>query len=443
AYPGQRRFAPRVLALGMTAALVAAVFAAKLLTLALAWGLFDALFAIGVLARGGEAGAGRRAAFAVGFNGAATVCLWIAALLVSQADRSLYWHLTDLPEMARAWLALAATLRLGLYPLNQWLPTVQDDTPGRLALLYILPPLAGLHVLIRLAGLNALPQGSALAWLAALSMLCGGGLAWLRGRSRDALPYISLSGVGVIVLSGLSGGLTATPAAVIANGAASWALAMMALNVGRGFDRHKPWWSIAYALPFATLVGVPASVGFAVRTNLMAGLASSADSLLILLSLIGETLTFSALIRMATAPAKSEAPSGWPASLTYAAAAGLVALPPFLLPAFGRSLIPELAPPSFEVVLPSLGILGGVAMALPIALAIALEWHTRDRSVMPRFDPTGLISLDWLYSLTFRVVNGAARGLRGLGALIEGEGAILWALLILIAAYVVFSGAIQ
>ncbi len=443
AYPGQRRFVPRALALGMTAALVTAAFAANFLTLALAWGLFDILFAIGVLTRSEAADAGRRAAYAASFNAAATVCLWIAALLVDQAGRSSYWHLTDPPEAARAWLALAAALRLGLYPLAQWLPTTPDDTPGRWALLTILPRLMGMHVLVRLADLNALPQGSALAWLAALSMLFGGALAWLRGQSRDALQYLSLSIAGSVVLGGLIGGVTAAPVAVIANGATAWALTTMALSVGRGFDRRKPWWSLGYALPFATLVGAPASVGFALRASLAAGLAANADGLLIAFSLVGETLTFGALIRMATAPAQDEAPVGWPAVVAYTAAVGLAALPTFLLPAFGRSLIPELTPPSFAVVLPKLGILGGVTFALPIALAIALEWQTRDRPIPSRFDPAGLISLDWLYHIAYQLINVTARQLRGFAALVEGEGAALWALLILIAAYVVFSGVIQ
>lgn len=442
AHPGQRRFAPRALALGMTAALVASAFAANLLTVALAWGLFDALFAIGVLTRGSESRAARRAAFAIGFNTAATICLWIAALFVGQADRSTYWHLTELPETARDLLTLAAVLRLGLYPLSQWLPTGQEDTPGRLALLYILPPLAGLNVLIRLADIGALSQNGVWAWLAALSMIVGGALAWLRGRSRDALPSLSLSCVGAVVLGGMLGGVVASPAAILVNGAISWALAMVALNASRGFDRDRPWWSLAYALPIATLVGLPGSVGFAARSGLIAGVANAGDGLIVAVSLIGETLTFGALMRVVTAPAIGEAPAGLRSILAQAAALALVTLPAFLLPAFGRSFAPELAPPSFAVVLPAIGLAGGIAAVLPIALALALEGYARGRAPS-RFNLAGLIGLEWLYGLVFQLVNWVARNLSGLAALLEGEGAMLWALLILIVGYVVLSGAIQ
>lgn len=443
AYPGRRRLASRALALGMTGALVASAYAANMLTLALAWGMFDALFAIGVLARGGGGGAGRRAAFAVGFNSAATVCLWVAALAAGQAHRSLYWHLSDLPDTARQLLALAAVLRLGLYPFNQWLPAIEEDTPGRPALLYILPPLAGLHVLIRLAQLNALPQASALAWLAALSMLVGGALAWLRGRSREALPYISVSTLGAVVLSALSGGLTATSAAVMANGAVTWALAMLTLNIGRGFDPKQPWWWPGYALALGALIGLPATTGFALRTNLAAGLVAGGDVLRILLAVAGETFTFGALIHLALAPLKIDAPSRWKTIVPYAAAIALVALPAYLLPAFGRSLIPELIPPSFSTVLPALGFLGVIIFVLPIALAAGLEWSLGDRPLQPRFDFARLMSLEWLYAFAFRLINAVAGWLRSVGALLEGDGAMLWALLILIALYVVLSGVIQ
>jgi len=142
AYPGQRRFAPRALALGTTAGLVAAAFSANVLTSALAWGLFDAFFVIAVLMHGDESSAGRRAAFTVGFNIAATLCLWIAALAINQENESQYWHLTHLSEQASQFLALAAVLRLGLYPFSQWLPAEREDAPGRVVLLYVLPPLA-------------------------------------------------------------------------------------------------------------------------------------------------------------------------------------------------------------------------------------------------------------------------------------------------------------
>ena len=442
AYPGQRRFAPRALALGMTAALIASTFAANLLTVALAWGLFDVLFAIGVLARGGEENAGRRAAFAVGFSAAATMSLWIAALVIGQEHRSTYWHLMELSDTARGWLGLAAVLRLGLYPLNPWLSTAQEDAPGRLALFYILPPLAGLHILIRMSDLDALPNGPVLIALAAVSILLGGALARLRGRSRDALPYLSLGGLGVVVLSGLFGYASTSSTAIFINGAVSWGFALTVLNVSRGFDRSKPWWSLASGLSVATLVGLPASAGFAVRTNLAAGAARSAEWPLILIALAGEALIFAGLMRVVGMPATGDAPKGWRAAPAYVVALALAGLPVFLMPALGRSIVPELTPPSFEVVLPALGVLGSLLYGLPIVLALVIEWNTRNQS--NAFGPNleGLIGLDWFYSLVFRFVNWAARQLAGVAALLEGDTAMLWALLFLIVGYVVLSGVI-
>jgi len=441
-YPGRRRFGPRALALGMTGAFVAAAFSANMLTLTLSWGMFDALFAIAALLRSERAQAGRRAASAIVFNVAATICLWVAALIVIENHQSQYWHLTNLPDTARDFMLLAAILRMGLYPLSQWLPAERDDAPGRITLLYVLPPLAGLHILIRLAGLNSLPRDPALTGLAALSLLVGGALAWWRAESRDAIPYVALSILGAVVLGGTSRQPTVDATSALAAGAISWVFAIMALSVSRGFDRRVPWWSIGHALAIAAIIGVPATLAFAVRTSLAAGVASDPDLLLLIATLVGETFTFGALIRLASAPEQNEAPSGRVAIGIYAAAIALVALPPFLLPALARTVAPAVTPPAFEVVWANLGPLGIAIFLLPIVLSIVLEWYRRTRALSPAPDPTRLLDLDWLYDLVFRILSIVARFLREVARVIEGEGALLWALLGLIAAYVILSGTV-
>jgi formate hydrogenlyase subunit 3/multisubunit Na+/H+ antiporter MnhD subunit len=447
-YPGRRRFGLCAAGLGMTAMIIASAFSANLLTLALAWGLFDAFYSTMLLAQGKSGESVRRAAFVIALNGAATLCIGIAALILNQASQSQYWHLTILPETARGLLAVAAVLRLGLYPLSQWLPIDRRDAPGRAALLYVMPSLVGLYMLIRLGSLNALPEGTWLAWLGAISMLAGGVLAWWRGQSHDVLPYVSVSGVGAVVLAG---SLTDMPGSVLVSGAASWALAITVFSIGRSLDMRAPWWSIGHALAIATFAGLPASLGFALRTNLVAGVASSGNWPLILVSLIAETLTFGAIVRLALTPATDEAPTHRLRLIAYAAGIGLAALPIFLLPALARSVVPEVTPPAFEIVLSKLGALGGVLIVLPIFLAGLLIWRGGlpspavgggDSRFVSRVDLSRIVGLDWLYRIVYWVVNTVARSLRGFASLIEGEGALLWAILILIAAYVVWSGAV-
>jgi len=439
AYPGRRRFDIAAAGMGMTATVIAAAFASNLLTLVLAWGVFDVVYIIAALTQGREQDSVRRAAFIVGLNGAATLCVGIAALALSQANESRYWHLTHLTETAQMWLMAAAVLRLGLYPINQWLVFDRNDTPGRAAVLYVLPSLLGLQLLIRLATLNALPQASPLSWLAAFSLGAGGIMAWWRGRSRDALPYLALSGLGAVVLAGA---LSDSQAAVLISGAASWALAITTLSIGRGFDRRAPWWSIGNVLAIATLIGLPATLGFAVRTYLSAGGVARADWLLIALALLGETLMFAALARSVLSPADDEAPAGWPAKVAGVIGMALAALPPFVLPAIARGIVPEITPPAFEIVLAKLGAPGGLLIGLPIVFAAILAGRARETKSAPIIDPSRVAGLDWLYALMYWLIDLAARMLRGAASLLEGEGALLWALLIVIAAYVVWSGAI-
>jgi hypothetical protein len=111
----------------MTAGLVAAAFSANVLTLALAWGLFDAFFVIAALMQGDESASGRRAALAVGFNIAATLCLWIAALAINQDNESQYWHLAQLPERARANFERSPPSCAGAFSFSQWLPAERED----------------------------------------------------------------------------------------------------------------------------------------------------------------------------------------------------------------------------------------------------------------------------------------------------------------------------
>jgi hypothetical protein len=443
AYPGRRRFGPRALALGMTAGLVAAAFSANVLTLALAWGLFDAFFVIAALMQGDESASGRRAALAVGFNIAATLCLWIAALAINQDNESQYWHLAQLPERARQFLALAAVLRLGLFPFSQWLPAEREDVPGRVALLYVLPPLAGLHLLIRMASLDALPGEPTLIWFAALSVLVGGALAWWNGASPDALPYLSLSTLGMVVLAGTAGHIPSAPQAILVSGAVSWALAIVTLSLSHGFHRRALWWSFGQALAVATLVGLPASAGFAVHTSLASAIAWGGNGLLLICVVAGEALAFATMARLLTTSNPSELPRSGRDIASHASAIALVALPPFLLPALARRAVPPLTPPAVAVVLPSMGIPGSVLFILPLALGVALEWLRREQRIGLHVNPTRLLRLDWLYHLIFRLANGVASALNRLSAVIEGEGAIVWALLILLAVYVVLTGAIQ
>jgi hypothetical protein len=228
---------------------------------------------------------------------------------------------------------------------------------------------------------------------------------------------------------------------VLAAGAAGWALSIMTVSLSRSLDPARPWWSMGYVLAAGTLVGVPASAGFAARTSLAAYAVSSPDALVPILIILGETFLFAGLIRLFVTPPSMPAPAERAAIATHAAAIGIAALPTFLLPAVARSIVPGIAPPAFSVVWAELGAFGILLLILPLALAGALEWLRSSGAISLTANLSNFLSLDWLYSLAFRSVDAGLRGIRSLIAVIEGEGAMLWAILILIAAYVVLSGA--
>src|SRR5512135_152446 len=199
AYPGQHRPGPRAVALLLTAAALGGIFASNLLTLAVAWGLLDLAFIAALLVRGGSE-VGRRAALAIVVNTASTLCVWIAALLIENQQGSLYWHLFNAPENARAWLMAAAVLRVGLYPFHQWLPVELGKEPDRAVVIFIVPTVSGLALWVRMAIAQALPEDSIVPVLAMLSLITGSVLAWRSSQPRNGLPFITLCLTGSVGL---------------------------------------------------------------------------------------------------------------------------------------------------------------------------------------------------------------------------------------------------
>jgi formate hydrogenlyase subunit 3/multisubunit Na+/H+ antiporter MnhD subunit len=432
----------RGLTLAAIAAFVVSTFSANLLTLAIAWGIFDILLAIAhLLNTPGEQA--RRMAFVFGFNFAATACVWIAALSIIQAHHSQYWHLMRLPDVAAGLLVLAAILRLGLYPLNSWLMLGDRDSFRRTALLHMLSPLAGFYLLIRVAGLNIAPRGDVLVALSALSILIGGWLAWWKSARGEARPYIALSLLGTIMLGSTHVVIPGnTSAHVVTSGALAWAFAVTALSIGRSFDTRTPWWVVAYAVVFAMLIGLPGTLSYAVRANLLAGLSASENWGVIGVTFLGETLTFAALIRMAITPAKDDAPSRRFTLLAGIISYAVALIPPFLLTAIARQGIPQLTPPAPQSLLAALGPLGGVLIVLPVVLAIAIDRLLPRQPTQSSFAiiATSVLGLNWLYWLITMFGNALANILGNLAQLLEGEGALLWALLIVVVALVIGSG---
>nr|MBP7689863.1 hypothetical protein [Thermoflexales bacterium] len=446
AFPGQSRPAPRALSLLMIAAAVAGVYASNLLTLTMAWGMLDLMFVVALLVRSGPQ-VGRRAAVAIILNTTSTMCVWIATLLIENGHDSLYWHLVNLQDGPRMWLAAAGALRMGLYPLHQWLPVDLSRETNRSALLYTVPTLAGLALWARLAITHNLPETSIVPLLALISAVVGAVLAWQNSRSRAGLPYVTLGLSGLAVLN--LGALT-TPGTLTAV-ALNWLFVTVSLFIARSFNRRAPWWSIGGLIAGLAIMGIPGTLGFVARQAMISNLIRSGDWGLLAGGVLSEALLIAAVIRIVFTPTGDDQPIG----LLRQVACGLsiiIAAVPLILLAFNSTLLPGTS--SLSNLLSNLEPLTALAWLLPIGVGVAIAW--RDLRVMapatsnePNVTDSEtpiwlrLIRLDWL-SVSFGfVVQRSTALLRGLASVIEGEGGLIWVIVIVIVGVVLTSGALK
>ena len=419
--PAQGQSAPRALVLAMLAVGLASVFAANLLTLAISWGMLDALFGLTLLARGGT-GSGRRAQVGLGLNGLATLAVWIVAVLVEQGHISPYWHLLILPSTARILMGLAAALRLGLYPLHLWQPVELIGELDRAILIYLIPAAAGLALWVRLAVIQALPEGNWWPTIALATALIGGLQTWLQPGPRESLPHLALGYGGMLILAATSARI---PITALVAGSTSWVLGLTLLFIGRPFTRSTWLWAGLSAFGAATLAGFPLTVGFIGRSVLYQSLLRG-PLWMLALALIAETLLISAMLRRLIVPdPEPMMPKGVLAHIGYAIALA-VAAAPLLVPGVIRTS--EVRP------LTNLRTEDWIAWAIPLVGAVALMLtSTRMSHRVRRWGTIAgqVIRLDWLYSMALPALRAPARLGLFLADLLEGDGAFLWMLVIL------------
>ena len=440
AYPGQHRPAPRALSLLLIAAALASVFASNLLTLAIAWGLLDIVFAGTLLVRRGPQ-VGRRAALAIMLNTSATICVWIATLLIENEHGSLYWHLLSPSEAARAWLIAAAVLRVGLYPLHQQLPIELGHEPDRAVLLFAVPTTIGLALWSRLAIAQALPTESIVPILAVLSALVGSVLAWSSSQARAGLPFIALSLSGFALINVTAGAEASTFTAVTLN----WLFVIVGLFIARGFDRQTPWWSIGALIAGLSIVGVPGTLGFVVQMPAIIG-SMAADRWWMLAGiLIAQTLLVAAMIRLIFSPVSNdERPIDPLRQVSFALAMACAALP-LIVFALTPALVPDVR--SIQQVLGDVTAATGLIWALPVAIGITLALRDRraDMATPEALPPawTNALRLEWLNAIMAFFVQRMTAFLRGLGSVFEGEGGLIWVMILVIVGLVLTSGALK
>jgi hypothetical protein len=366
--------------------------------------------------------------------------VWIAALLIENQQGSLYWHLFNAPEDARAWLMAAAVLRVGLYPFHQWLPVELGKEPDRAVMIFIVPTVSGLALWVRMAIAGALPAESIVLALAVLSIAIGSVLAWRSAQPRNGLPFIALA------LAGSVGVLAAheATAAQLTAAALNWMFIIVSLFIARGLDRRQPFWSGGALIAVLSLAALPGTLGFVVQQGIIAEVIRLKEWGVLAAVVIAQTILVAAVARLLIAPATEAAPAHIARRIAWGVALACGSLP-LIGFAMAAKAVPDLLATS--ELLGQLNPIGLLALFVPIIVGIVLVWRV---PVLLRGSTDGgqttwgrVLRLDWLNTALFYAIDRLTGLLRAAASVFEGEGGLLWTVVVIVVVIVIYTSAVQ
>jgi multicomponent Na+:H+ antiporter subunit A len=435
ARPGGRRVGTRLIMLLMALAALISFFGDNLLTRVIAWAFLDGVYFLALifLAERQE-GIEPRAVLNLAFNSFGTLLAIAAAVLISRTSATLSLRDAALSPQSTVLITLAAVFRLGLFPLHLSLPGDLNVRQGLGTLLRLIPAGVALETLSRLA-LYGFPD-SVRPWLvvfALLAALVGALQLWNISDPRRGLVYLVISQSGVALAAGLLGG--ATGALALTAVAMALLLGGSLIYLSSGHDEQRAWATGWALLGAAAMAGVPLTIGFLGVGHLYAELlaAGGLNWLALLVLVLAQVILVAGLLYAAFWP-------GQPLEVEPAVVAaymGGLSLPAVLVVL--TAIFASIAGPI--VLLQGLGFMGfagfgSLAAVVLVAVTVGggfLVWRydmaIRERAGSVAGLPLAALGqLDWVYRAVWSLIGAAGSVVDNLRAVLEGEGAILWAL---------------
>jgi hypothetical protein len=271
-----------------------------------------------------------------------------------------------------------------------------------------------------------------------IAVLLGSAQLWNSDDPRQGLTFVVIAHSGVALLVGLWGGAQAVL------GVALQALALLSggglLFLGNGWDSQRPWFTGLPGLGVAVLVGLPLTTGF-LGWNLVLGAWVTSGQWPLWLGALGLLLAVvflsGGLLRAAAWPGDPVeggriGEAGLISGLTLLGG-GALAAGVFAAPIAGLLSAPA---PGLVDSGPGLAItLAGVAGGLGLW---RLEYTARGRTEAVAEVAMSVLRLAWLYRLVWNAIRLVDRLIFWIAGVLEGEGALLWALAIVLAVLLLF-----
>ncbi|MBN2005410.1 MAG: hypothetical protein JXA21_18780 [Anaerolineae bacterium] len=382
---------------------------ASLLTTLATWAVFDLIWSAAALLAGAD---GEQVTFGVAVHGVSTLILWMVSLFLLRSGQSgLWWLMWPSAPMTDLLLA-AALMRIGFYPFQIVFPNRLKEM-HLLSLVHFLGPLTGVGLLCRLLtlpGVTRLPDW-VLIW-GVVSVLGNALMAWsARGQRRSLRVYHAL------LIAIVTGAVAAGSEPLLLVGSGVWVASLALLMLVRGRDPDAVAWSWPAWIALLFLLGVPPSP----LAWLNLAWVESLPWLWRIIWMGGYALIGALLLRDGRQSPLGAATPAWMWQRMCVVWGEFVLLAALAMMAF---VVPA---PAFSWVALCLWLL---AVAGAAALA---RWGMRTRQWLWRAQPIlEFADLQWLYRSIWRGSEHLLGVLRAMAEVLEGSGAMLWSLLMLL-----------
>jgi hypothetical protein len=409
----------RSIILTYAAMAMTAMLAGNLLTVVTSWALLDIWTFIVLLNMQGEEKSPFPLMARLAVNGG-SVLLALAVTLIEGSSGGSSSLTTPFNSPAAAVLfALASLFRLGLLPPYVSDPRVPAGQRGLGTLLQLLPPVVALAVLARMMNMGV-PQ-EALPWLrlaGGIGVLVGG-LRWsMHMDIATGYPFLILgvSGIGVLVasISSTEQGAPLTAAGFLL------LMAGVILSLSEVYaPYHRVWPGIAGLM----LAGMPGTPG-GVIANVLASEAIGGHSIpLVVLSILGLIMIAAGSFRLIFLPAKTWSTADSLRRMLFNLG---LALPFFVSIGVGLRMSGSFSLRTLVIFVASVALAYLVLFWLRRLPKMDVNRWNR---LLSWLDPSPIYNVIWTSGLYL------IRTIRTLGDILEGEGAMLWMIVILLLLY--------